>query len=70
VVTVYPPEGFNRRIRKITKTKWAFPEDSLFKLLYLIVIDASAKWTMPVHNWGSIISQLRIYFGDRVDGYL
>jgi transposase-like protein len=71
VYTTNPLEGFNRRIRKITKTKGAFPtEDSLFKLLYLIVIEASAKWTMPVHEWGTIISQLRIYFGDRVDGYL
>ncbi len=69
--TTNPIEGFNRRIRKITKTKGAFPtEDSLLKLLYLIVMDASVKWTMAVHNWGLIINQLRGYFPERVDGYL
>lgn len=71
IYTTNPLEGFNRRIRKTTKTKGAFPtDDSLFKLLYLIVIDASKKWTMPVRDWGTIVNQLRIYFGERMDEYL
>jgi len=71
IYTTNPLEGFNRRIRKITKTKGAFPtDDSLFKLLYLIVIDASRKWTMPARDWGTIVNQLRIYFGERMDEYL
>lgn len=64
-------ENFNRRIRQSTKNKCSFPtDDSLFKMLYLIVMDASGKWTMPVQNWGIIINQLRVYFGERVDKYL
>lgn len=69
--TTNPIEGLNRIIRKITKTKSSFPTDaSLMKLMYLIVMDTSEKWTMPVRDWGMIISQLGIYFGERVDNYL
>jgi len=71
IYTTNPIENFNRRIRKITKTKSSFPtDDSLFKLLYLIVMDVSEKWTMPIREWGTIVSQLRIYFGERMDEYL
>jgi len=64
-------ENLNRKIRKVTKTKGSFPtDDSLFKLLYLIVIDTSRKWTMPIKEWGVIINQLRVYFGERVDAHL
>ena len=44
-----------------------FPHDeSLKKLLYLAHRDIAKKWTMPVQNWGLIISQLAIEFPDRV----
>jgi len=71
IYTTNPMESFNRKVRKFTKAKGSFPtDDSLFKLLYLIVIDSSKKWTAPVHNWGIIVNQLRIYFGDRMDEHL
>lgn len=71
IYTTNPIENFNRRIRKITKNKSSFPtDDSLFKILYLIVMDASEKWTMPIQNWGIILNQLQVYFGERVDPYL
>jgi putative transposase len=64
-------ENFNRTIRKVTKTKSSFPtEESLLKLLYLIVMDKTEKWTMPVHNWGLIINQLGIYFKERLASQL
>jgi putative transposase len=64
-------ENFNRKIRKITKTKSSFPtDDSLFKILYLIVMNTSEKWTMPIRDWGIILNQLRIYFKERIDKYL
>ncbi len=45
-----------------------FPnENSLLKLLYLGIQNASAKWTMPVHNWNLTLSQLAIYFDKRLD---
>lgn len=64
-------ENFNREIRKVTKTKSSFPtEDSLLKLLYLIVIDKTEKWTMPVRDWSLIINQMGVYFGERLTNHL
>ena len=37
---------------------------------YLIVIDASEKWTMPLRDWGIILNQLSVFFGERVDEYM
>ncbi len=71
IYTTNAIENFNRQIRKITKTKSSFPtDDSLFKILYLIVFNASEKWTMPMRDWGIIVNQLRVYSGERVDTYL
>ena len=64
-------ESVHRQFRKLTKTKGAFPnEDSLMKLLYLGIQNASKKWTMPVRNWSLTISQLSIFFEGRIDKYL
>jgi len=55
----------------LTKTKGAFPnEDSLLKLLYLSIKNASKKWSMPVRKWSLTISQLAIFFEGRIDKYL
>ena len=45
-------------------------DDSLFKILYLIVMDAAEKWTMPIQSWGIILNQLQVYFGERIDAYI
>ncbi len=64
-------EAVHRQFRKLTKTKGAFPnQDSLFKLLYLGINNASKKWTMPIHNWSLTISQLAIFFEGRLDNEL
>ena len=64
-------ESVHRQFRKLTKTKGAFPnENSLMKLLYLGIKNASKKWTMPVRNWSLTISQLAIFFEGRIDKYL
>lgn len=61
-------ESVHRQFRKLTKTKGAFPnEDSLLKLLYLGIQNASKKWTMPIHNWNLTLSQLSIFFEGRLD---
>lgn len=71
VYTTNPLENLNRRLKKVTKTKGSFPtDDSLFKILYLAVSDASEKWNMPIWDWTTILNQLRVYFGERVDAYL
>ncbi|MCG8642307.1 MAG: IS256 family transposase, partial [Desulfobacterales bacterium] len=48
--------------------KGAFPnQDSLLKLLYMGIQNASKKWTMPIQNWSLTISQLAIFFEGRLD---
>ena len=60
-------EGYHRQLRKTTKTKTAYPTDeSLVKIIYLATAEASKKWTMPIREWKSCISQFAIYFEDRL----
>jgi len=39
-------------------------------LLYAGILNASEKWTMPIHNWSQALSQLAIYFEGRLDKVL
>ncbi len=67
IYTTNAVEGFHRQIRKVTKTKGAFPSDmALMKLIYLATENISKKWTQPVRNWGLTIQQFCIKFGDRM----
>ena len=67
IYTTNPVEGFHRQVRKVTKTKGAFPTDmALLKLIYLATENISKKWTQPLQNWGLTIQQLCIKFGDRM----
>jgi len=64
-------ESVHRQFRTLTKTKGAFPNDnSLLKLLYAGIMNAEKKWTMPIRNWSLTISQLDIYFKERLEGKL
>jgi len=64
-------EAVHRQFRKLTKTKGGFPnDDSLLKLLYLGIQNASKKWTMPVQTWSMTLSQLAIFFEGRLDAVL
>jgi len=71
IYTTNSIEAVHRQFRKLTKTKGAFPnENSLLKLLYMGIQNASKKWTMPIQNWNLTLSQLSIYFEGRLDGVL
>ena len=71
IYTTNAIEAIHRQFRKLTKTKGAFPnENSLLKLLYAGIQNASKKWTMPIHNWNLTLSQLSIYFDGRLDDVL
>ena len=64
-------ESYHRQLRKVTKGKSIFPTDeALLKMLYLATMDVTKKWTMRIQNWGPILSQLSIYFGERIDPYI
>ena len=65
IYTTNAIEGFNRQLRKVTKSKSVFPtDDSLFKMLYLAMIDITKKWTGRRQDWSMIHAQLAIYFED------
>lgn len=67
IYTTNAIENFNRQLRKVTKTKSTFvSDDALMKILYLTTMNIVEKWTMPIQNWGSILDNLMIFFGDRV----
>jgi putative transposase len=71
IYTTNAIEAVHRQFRKLTKTKGAFPnENSLMKLLYMGIRNASKKWTMPLQNWNLTLSQLSIYFEGRLDNVL
>lgn len=60
-------EGYHRQLRKVTKTKTAYPsDDALRKIIYLATMEASRKWTMSLRSWKECISQLSIHYGDRL----
>ncbi|MCJ7691297.1 MAG: IS256 family transposase [Clostridiaceae bacterium] len=68
IYTTNALEGFNRQLRKFTKTKTVFPtDDSLRKSLYLATLEIMKKWTAPVQNWSSSLAQLAIMFEDKIE---
>jgi putative transposase len=70
IYTTNPVEGVHRQLRKITKTKGAFPsENALLKLLYLVSQRIIANWKAPSPNWGQTLQQLEILFQQRVSDY-
>lgn len=67
IYTTNAIENFNRQLRKTTKNKSTFvSDDALMKILYLTTVQIVQKWTLPIRNWGQILDNLMIYFGDRV----
>lgn len=67
IYTTNAIEGFNRQLRKVTKAKSVFPtDDSLFKMLYLAMMDITKKWTGRRQDWSRIHAQLTVYFDDRM----
>lgn len=67
IYTTNTIEGFNRQLRKVTKSKSVFQtDDSLLKMLYLAMMDITKKWTGRRQDWSRIHAQLSIYFADRM----
>ena len=66
IYTTNAIENYNRQIRKVSKTKAAFPTvEAARKLLFLVNRNVTAKWTAPVQDWTHILNQLAIRFEDR-----
>ena len=67
IYTTNAIEGFNRQLRKVTKSKSVFPtDDSLLKMLYLAMMDITKKWTGRRQDWSLIHAQMAVFFADRI----
>ena len=71
IYTTNAIESLNSVIRKVIKKRKLFPtDDSARKVVYLAIIDASKKWTMPIRNWKAALNRFMIEFEDRVTDYV
>lgn len=71
IYTTNNVESYHRQLRKVTKSKSVFPNDqALLKMLYLATMDATDRWTMRIRDWPVILSQLTVYFKERVSKYV
>ena len=67
IYTTNTIEGYHRQLRKVTKTKTAYPSDeSLKKIIYLATMEVQKKWSMALREWKQCVSQFHIYFSDRL----
>jgi transposase-like protein len=67
IYTTNTIEGFNRQLRKITKTKGAFTsEEALKKLLFVAIKNITNQWSKSIMAWNSIYLQLEIHFNNRI----
>jgi len=64
-------EAVHRQMRKVTKTKSAFPsEEAALKLLFLNLRIVEEKWTMRGHQWHDVLNYLMISHRERVEQHL
>lgn len=66
IYTTNTIESMNSTIRKYTKTKVIFPDDTAaLKAIYLSINIIERKWTNQIRNWGIVMNQFLIKFEDR-----
>ena len=71
IYTTNAIESLNSVIRKAIKKRKLFPtEDSAKKVVYLAIMDASQRWTMPIRNWKTALNRFMIEFEDRLVDYV
>ncbi|ENG1469963.1 transposase, partial [Yersinia enterocolitica] len=71
IYTTNAIESLNSVIRQAIKKRKVFPtDDSVKKVIYLAIKDASKKWSMPIKNWRLAMSRFIIEFGDRLSAHL
>lgn len=71
IYTTNAIESLNSVIRKAIKKRKLFPtDDSAKKVIYLAIMDASKKWTMPIRNWKAALNHFMIEFDGRLSEYI
>jgi putative transposase len=67
IYTTNAIESLNSQLRKVTRNRGAFPNpDSVRRVLYLALLNASKRWTMPIRDWGTALNHLSIMFPGRI----
>ena len=67
IYTTNAIESLNSQLRKVTKNKRTFPNDtSVFKTLFLAINYITKKWTMPIQNWNMAMAHFMIKFDGRI----
>lgn len=67
IYTTNAIESLNSSMRKILKTRRAFPNDeAATKLMYLALQNIAKRWTRPVKDWKKALNQFAIMYEDRV----
>ena len=70
VYTTNAIESLNFSLRKVTRNKSSFPDNnSIYKVMYLAIKNASTRWTMSIKDWGLAVNQFAILFDGRVPGF-
>lgn len=68
IYTTNSVENYHRQLRKVTKTKAAFPTpEAVRKLLYLATQRITRQWNAPIWEWAKILNQLAIRFEGRFE---
>lgn len=66
IYTTNTVEAYHRQLRKVTKSKTAYPTDNaLRKIIYLATTETVGKWGKQP-NWDELRAQLKISFSDRL----
>lgn len=67
IYTTNAIESLNYSLRRVLRKRGAFPTDeSIRKVLYLAILNATKRWTRPLRDWKTGLNQFIILFGDRV----
>ena len=71
IYTTNTIESYHNQLRKVTNRKGAFPHEmALFKLVYMRIDEIRRTWDRPSQNWGQVLNQLVILYGDRVSKHI
>lgn len=67
IYTTNAIESIQAQLRKVTKKHGAFPTpDSVRKVMYLALMKASERWTMPIREWPQALYHFSLVFPERV----
>ena len=67
IYTTNTVEGYNRQLRKVTKSRGSFPTvEAVRKLLFLANRDIVKKWTNPMADWPPSLTNWSFALTNRV----